>query len=79
LPGTVHAEASEEIMRGLAERVSEETMEVEFRKTGFAGRMCEENSGLVFGGEEVAASTETAKGVVMEERRHIGMILKLLP
>ena len=79
MPGTVHAQSSEKIMRGLAEGSTEQAMEMEFGKTGLARRLLEQNSGLVFGGEEVASATEPAKGVVMEKLRHRQMILPFRP
>ena len=62
-------------MRGLAKRAAEKTMEMKFGKTGLACRLFEQNTGLVFGGEEVAPATEPAEGVVMEKLRHDEMIL----
>ena len=75
LPGTVHAQASAKIMRGLAKSGAEEAMEMEFGKTGLARRLLEQNTGLVFGGEKIASATEPAEGVVMEKLRHQEMIL----
>ena len=66
LPGAVHAQASEKIMRGLAESGAEKAMEMKFRKTGFARRLLQPNTGLIFGGEQVSSATEPAEGVVME-------------
>lgn len=62
-------------MRGPVESGSEQAMEMKFGKTGFAGRLFKQNTGLVFGGKEVASATEPAEGVVMEKLRHEGMIL----
>lgn len=57
-------------MWSFAEGGAEQTMEMKFRKAGFAGRLLEQNSGLVLRGEEFASAAEPAKSVVMEERRH---------
>ena len=71
----VHAQASEKIMRGLAKGGTEKAMEMKFGKTGLACRLLQQNTGLVFGGEEVTSATEPTEGVVMEKLRHEGMIL----
>ena len=63
-------------MRGLTESGSEKTVEMKFRKTGFARRLLEENTG-VFDGQEVSSATEPAEGVVMQKLRHEEMILPL--
>ncbi len=62
-------------MRGLAKSGTEEAMEMKFRKTSLARRLLEQNTGLVFGGKEIASATESAEGVVMEKLRHLKMIL----
>jgi hypothetical protein len=43
----------------------------EIRK-GLARCLLEENTGLVFGGEEVPSATKATEGFVMEKRRHEG-------
>ncbi len=77
LPGPVHAQASQKIMWGLTESCTEKTMEMKFRKTGLARRLLEENTGLVFDGQEVTSATEPAEGVVMQKLRHEEIILPL--
>jgi hypothetical protein len=47
LPGTIHAQTSPKIMRGLAESGTEKAMEMKFRKTGFACRLLEQNAGVI--------------------------------
>ncbi len=77
LTGTVHAQASQEIMRGLAEGGTEKAMEMKFGETGLSRRLLEQNTGVVFGGDEVASAAEAAEGVVMEKRGHEEMVLKV--
>jgi hypothetical protein len=50
-------------------------MEMKFGKTGFARRLVKQNTGLVFGGEEITSATESTEGIVMEMLRHERMIL----
>lgn len=66
-------------MRGLAKGGAEKTMEMKFGKTGLPRRPLEQNTGLVFGGEQIPSATEPTKGVVMEKLRHGEMILPFAP
>jgi len=50
-------------------------MEMKFGQTGFARRLVKQNTGLVFGGEEITSATESTEGIVMEMLRHERMIL----
>ena len=50
-------------------------MEMKFGKAGFARRLLEQNTGLIFGGEQLTSATEPTERVVMEKSRHEGMIL----
>jgi hypothetical protein len=51
-PGTVHAQRSKKIIRGLAKDNPETAMEKKSGKAVFARRALEQNTGLIFGGEE---------------------------
>jgi ribosomal protein L10 len=62
-------------MRSLAERGAEKPMEMEFGKTSLACGLLEQNTGLIFGGQEIASATEAAEGVVVEKGRHREIIL----
>ena len=75
MPGTIHAKAGEEVVRGLAEGSPKKAMEVKFGEAGLAGRVLEQNPGLVGAGKEVASATEPSEGIVMEELRHAKMVL----
>ena len=75
MPGTIHAKAGEEVVRGLAEGSPKKAMEVKFGEAGLAGRVLEQNPGLVGAGKEVASATEPSEGIVMEELRHAEMVL----
>jgi len=75
LPGAVHAQASQKIMRGLAKSGTEEAMEMKFGKTGLARRVLEQNPRLVFVGKQITSATEPTEGIVMEKLRHKEMIL----
>ena len=50
-------------------------MEMKFGKAGFARRLLERNTGLIFGGEQLTSATEPTERVVMDKMRHEGMIL----
>ncbi len=50
-------------------------MEVKLGKTGLARRLLEQNTGLVFGGEQVTSATQPTERVVMKKLRHEKMIL----
>jgi hypothetical protein len=61
----------------LAKSGPEKTMEMKFGKTGLARRLPEQDTGLVFGSEEVASTTEPTEGIVVEKLRHEEIILPL--
>ena len=50
LPGTIHAKAGEEVMRGLAECSAKKAMEVEFGEARLASCVLEQNPGRVCAG-----------------------------
>ena len=77
MPGTIHAEAGEEVMWGFAECSAKKAMEVEFGEARLASCVLEQNPGLVFAGKEVPSATEPSEGIVMEKLRHPGIILPL--
>jgi len=52
-------------------------MEMKFRKTSLARRLLQQNAGLVLGSEKIASPAKPPEGVVMEQLRHILMILSL--
>jgi hypothetical protein len=54
-------------------------MEMKFGKTGFARRLLKQNARLVSGSEQVASPTEPAESVVMEQVRHVEIILLSRP
>ena len=62
-------------MRRLTKRGTEQAMEMKFGKTGLACRLLQQNTGLVFGGEEITSATEPTEGVVMKKLSHEGIIL----
>jgi len=62
-------------MRSLAKSGTVKAMKVKFGKTGLARRLLEQNTRLVFSGEQVTSATESTEGVVMEKLRHERMIL----
>ncbi len=54
-------------------------MEMKFGKTGFARRLLKQNARLISGSEQVASPTEPAVRVVMEQVRHVEIILLSRP
>jgi len=76
LPCTVHAQASKKIMRSLAKSGTEKAVKMKFGKAGLARRLLEQNSGLIFGGEEITSATKSAEGIVVEKLRHGEIILR---
>ena len=75
LPGAVHAQAGEKIVRSFAKGGAEKAMEMKFGKAGFASCLPQQNVGIIFGGEQIASAAEPAKGVVIEKPRHEEIIL----
>ena len=75
LAGSVHAQASQKIMRSFAKRVTEQSMEMKFRQTSLARRLLEQYAGLIFRCEQIASATEAAKSVVVEKLGHFAEMI----
>jgi hypothetical protein len=45
-------------------------MKVEFRETGFAGGVLQQDAGLILGRNEIASAAQTPEGIVMEQLWH---------
>ena len=70
LAGALHAEASEKVVRGLAECGAEKAMEVKFGEACLARRMREEDAGAIFGRNQITAAAQAAESIVIEQGRH---------
>ncbi len=70
MTGALQAEPGEELMRRFAKCRTKEPMEVKLRETGFLCSLGEEDVGLILRCKEIAASAETAEGVVMKQNGH---------
>jgi hypothetical protein len=64
-------------MRSLAKSGAEKTMKMKFGEARLARRLFEQNTGLIFRGEQIASATEPPEGVVVEKLRHVEMILRV--
>jgi hypothetical protein len=62
-------------MWGFAESTPKKPMEMEFRKAGRACCLLEQNTGLIFVGQELASATQPTESVVMEQVPHEEIIL----
>jgi len=56
-------------MRRLTKRGTEQAMEMKFGKTGLACRLLQQNTGLVFGGEEIMKKLPH-EGIILAFRRY---------
>jgi len=75
LPGAIHAEPRQEVVRSFPESRTKKTMEVIFGKTGLTGGFREQYARLIFSGKQIAPPAEAAEGVVMNEMPHRATIL----
>jgi hypothetical protein len=61
----IHAQACQELMRGLAEVHTKKAMKVKFGKASLACRMGQQNARCVCGGEEIAPSADPAERIIV--------------
>ena len=72
MPGAVHSQASQEFMRGLAERGGKQAMEVKRREAGFPRSSFQIYNRLIVGSQQITRPAQTPEGVVVKESRSHG-------